>query len=215
MARKKKISGNSSINQPNINDDFCFSFHMLFFRSYLLRYGSLVDYSRHWHQEHLYRRVRTVGSHQRKQGNSFHRLNFLTGWGGGRESIPGIEWEPSREPISIRAYTVYWALGYKEFDFKKWRIQTLWWVQKLKSKTHLQNRFFDFLSRFLRVWLQSFQKVPKWPRKFLFYKKIKKDIKNAEFHADFESVKKKLKNAQKMNMSKSEKSAYFRQSSFC
>ena len=30
---------------------------------------------------------------------------------------------------------------------------------KLKSKTHLQNGFFDFLSRFLRNWLQSLQKV--------------------------------------------------------
>ncbi len=30
---------------------------------------------------------------------------------------------------------------------------------KLKSKTHLQNTFFDFLSRFLRVWLQSLKKV--------------------------------------------------------
>jgi hypothetical protein len=31
---------------------------------------------------------------------------------------------------------------------------------KLKFKTHLQNTFFDFLSRFLRVWLQSLEKVP-------------------------------------------------------
>ncbi len=30
---------------------------------------------------------------------------------------------------------------------------------KLKSKTHLQNTFFDYLSRFLRVRLQSLQKV--------------------------------------------------------
>jgi hypothetical protein len=30
---------------------------------------------------------------------------------------------------------------------------------KLKSKTHLLKTFFDFFSRFLRVWLQSFQKV--------------------------------------------------------
>jgi hypothetical protein len=29
----------------------------------------------------------------------------------------------------------------------------------LKSKTHLPNTFFDFLSRFLRVWLQSLKKV--------------------------------------------------------
>jgi hypothetical protein len=30
---------------------------------------------------------------------------------------------------------------------------------KLKSKTHLQNTFFDFLSHFLRVWLQLFQRI--------------------------------------------------------
>ncbi len=48
---------------------------------------------------------------------------------------------------------------------------------KLKSKTHLQNTFFYFLSRFLRIWLQS----------------LKKDVKNAEFHADFESVEKVAK----------------------
>ncbi len=59
---------------------------------------------------------------------------------------------------------------------------------KLKSKTHLQNTFFDFLSRFLRVWLQSLKKVLIWPKKNYFLKKIKKGVKNAEFHADFESV---------------------------
>ncbi len=58
---------------------------------------------------------------------------------------------------------------------------------KLKSKTHLLNTFFDFLSRFLRVWLQSLQKVLIGAKKFV------EKIKNAEFHADFESVKKLLK----------------------
>ncbi len=46
---------------------------------------------------------------------------------------------------------------------------------KLKSKTHLQNTFFDFLSRLLRIWVS----------------------KNAEFHADFESVEKVGKNEPK------------------
>jgi hypothetical protein len=32
---------------------------------------------------------------------------------------------------------------------------------KLKSKTHLLNRNFDFWRRFLRVWLQSLKKVLK------------------------------------------------------
>ncbi len=67
---------------------------------------------------------------------------------------------------------------------------------KLKSKTHLLNTFFDFLSRFLRVWLQSLKKVLIWPKNF-FLKKTKKVSKNAEFHADFESIEKVVKNAHK------------------
>ncbi len=58
---------------------------------------------------------------------------------------------------------------------------------KLKSKTHLQNTFFDFLNRFLRVWLQSLKKVLIWPNNF-FMKKSKKVSKNAEFHADFVTI---------------------------
>ena len=89
---------------------------------------------------------------------------------------------------------------------------------KLKSKTHLQNTFFDFLSRFLCICSQSSKKVQIWPNKKIFVKKSKKVSKNAEFHADFESVEKVVKNAQKKvtsktsftNMSKSEKRAYFR-----
>ncbi len=49
---------------------------------------------------------------------------------------------------------------------------------KLKSKTHLQNTFFDFLSRSLRVWLQSLKKVVIWPLNFFFFKS-KKVSKNA------------------------------------
>ena len=65
---------------------------------------------------------------------------------------------------------------------------------KLKSKTHLLNTFFDFF-------------------------KLKKVSKNAEFHADFESVEQVVKKCAKKkvisktsltNMSKSEKSAFFR-----
>ncbi len=60
---------------------------------------------------------------------------------------------------------------------------------KLKSKTHLLNRFFDFWRCFLRVWLQSLKKVLIWQKK----KKLnKKGIKNAEFHADYKSVEKFL-----------------------
>jgi hypothetical protein len=57
---------------------------------------------------------------------------------------------------------------------------------KLKSKTHLLNTLFDFLSCFLRVWLQSY-----------FFWKIEKGVKNTEFHADFESVEKVVKKCSK------------------
>ncbi len=67
---------------------------------------------------------------------------------------------------------------------------------KLKYKIHLLNTFFDFLSRFLRVWLQSLKKILIWQKKIFFFKS-KKVSKNAEFHADFESVEKVVKIAQK------------------
>jgi hypothetical protein len=49
-------------------------------------------------------------------------------------------------------------VGYNEFDFftKLCRKTDPLMDAKLKSKTHLQNTFLDFLSRFLRVWQQSF-----------------------------------------------------------
>jgi hypothetical protein len=58
------------------------------------------------------------------------------------------------------------ALGYNEFDFfyKIKNTEPLMGA-KSKSKTHLQNTFFDFLSRFLRVWLQSLKKVLIWKKK--------------------------------------------------
>jgi hypothetical protein len=52
---------------------------------------------------------------------------------------------------------------------------------KLKSKKHLLNTFFDFLSRFCAFGFKT-----------IFLNKIKKDIKNAEFHADFKSIEKFL-----------------------
>jgi hypothetical protein len=68
---------------------------------------------------------------------------------------------------------------------------------KLKSKTHLLNTFFDFLSRFLRIWLQSLKKVLIWPKKKKCLKKSIKVSKNAEFYADFESVEKVVKKCAK------------------
>ncbi len=89
-------------------------------------------------------------------------------------------------------------------------------VAKLKCKTHLLNRFFDFLSRFLRVWLQSLKKVLIWPKKNFFVKNQKRCQKTQNSTLILNPLKKLWKNAQKKdisktsltNMSKSEKSAF-------
>jgi hypothetical protein len=69
---------------------------------------------------------------------------------------------------------------------------------KLKSKTHLQNTFLDFLSRFLRVWLQSLKKVLVWPKKFFFWK-IKKGVKKCRISHWFRI---RWKNCEKMHKKK-------------
>ncbi len=88
---------------------------------------------------------------------------------------------------------------------------------KLKSKTHLQNKFFDFLSRFLRIWLQSLQKVQILPTKNFFDKK--KNINKRRISRWFQILWKSCKKMHQKkvtsktsltNMSKSEKSAYLR-----
>ncbi len=88
---------------------------------------------------------------------------------------------------------------------------------KLKSKTHLQNLFFDFLSRFLRVWLQSFQNVLIWPKKiFFFLQKIYQKRRISHwFRIRWKKCKKMhtkkvIGKTRLANMTKSEKSAYFR-----
>ncbi len=66
---------------------------------------------------------------------------------------------------------------------------------KLKSKTHLQNTSFDFLSRFSRVWLQSLKKLLIRPKKKFF---LSKNVsKNANFMLISDPLKKLLKNIQK------------------
>ncbi len=67
---------------------------------------------------------------------------------------------------------------------------------KLKSKTHFQNMFFDFLSLFWHVWLQSLKKVLIWTLKKIFLQKFQKVIKKRS-HADFESVEKVVKKSTK------------------
>ncbi len=69
---------------------------------------------------------------------------------------------------------------------------------KLKSKTHLLNTFFDFLSNFLRVWLQSLKKVQIRPKKIFCFEKIKKMCKKTQnFMLILNPLKRLLKNAHK------------------
>ncbi len=89
---------------------------------------------------------------------------------------------------------------------------------KLKSKTHLQNTFLDFLSRFLRVWLWSLKKVLIWPKKIFLWKNQERCQKTQNFTLISNPLKKLWKNAPKKaisktsltNMRKSEKRAFFR-----
>ena len=68
---------------------------------------------------------------------------------------------------------------------------------KLKSKTHLQNTFFDFLSRFLCVWLQSLKEVQIWPKNIFFFLNQKRCQKTQNFTLISNPLKKLLKNARK------------------
>jgi hypothetical protein len=67
----------------------------------------------------------------------------------------------------------------------------------LKSKTHLLNTFFDFLSRFLRVWLQSLKKVLIWPKINFFEKNRKRCQKTQNSTLISNPLKKLWKNAPK------------------
>ncbi len=84
-------------------------------------------------------------------------------------------------------------LGYN--DFNNLVMQTLWWLHNYCkfSDTIIKKDFPFFFSRFLHIGSQSSKKVLIWPLKNFFGKKLKKVSKNAEFHADFESVEKVLK----------------------
>ena len=81
---------------------------------------------------------------------------------------------------------------------------------KLKSKTHLQNMFFDFLSRFLRIWLQSLQKVLIWPKKRYQKRRISRWFRIRWKSCKKMHQKKVTSKTSLTNISKSEKSAYFR-----
>ncbi len=63
----------------------------------------------------------------------------------------------------------------------------------------IKKRFSHLLSRFLHVCLESLQKVLIWPRTIFFLKKVSK---YAEFHTDFKSVEKVLKEFTKKVLTK-------------
>ncbi len=81
---------------------------------------------------------------------------------------------------------------------------------KLKSKTHLLNTFFDFLSRFLRVWLQSLKKVQIWIEKGGKKRRISRWFRIRWKSCEKMRQKKVISKTSLTNMSKSEKSAFFR-----
>ncbi len=89
---------------------------------------------------------------------------------------------------------------------------------KLKSKTHLLNKFFWFFEPFFASLALNFEKVLIWPLKKFIWKNQKRCLKTQNFTLISNPLKKLLTNAQKKvtsktsltNVSKSEKSAYFR-----
>ena len=64
---------------------------------------------------------------------------------------------------------------------------------KVNSKTCLEKAFSLFLSRFMRVKLQNFEKVLKRAKKIFCCKNRLRVSKNAEFYAEFKSVEKVAK----------------------
>jgi hypothetical protein len=58
---------------------------------------------------------------------------------------------------------------------------------KLSSKTQLDNTFFNFLSRFVLVWLKILQKC-EYDTQNMFSKSFQYGCKKEEFDANLESV---------------------------
>ncbi len=68
---------------------------------------------------------------------------------------------------------------------------------KFKSKTHLLKYFFWFFEPFFARSASKFAKSANMNQKKFFFSKSKNILKNAEFHADFESVEKVVKKCTK------------------
>ncbi len=66
---------------------------------------------------------------------------------------------------------------------------TLFWIT-------FEKKIFSFLGRYVCVWLKSLQKNANMTQKIFFSNDFDMGIKNAEFDADFESVKKVVKKFQ-------------------
>ncbi len=79
------------------------------------------------------------------------------------------------------------------------RVQIYRWLQNLLLR-HITKHLFHFFRRFVRVCLQSLQKILKWPRKMCF-QKCNMGIKNAKINADFESVGKVAKRLMRKKLS--------------
>jgi hypothetical protein len=101
----------------------------------------------------------------------------------------------------VFALRVGCALGCNEFDFffRKWRIQTHWWVQNWNLRHIYKICFLIFWAVFSHLALKFAKSANMTPKK-IFWQKSKTISKNAEFHADFESVEKVVKKCTKKNL---------------
>jgi hypothetical protein len=111
--------------------------------------------------------------------------------------VAGVLDKPFSQLTPLSGVAVQCTLGYNEFDFflENEEYRPLMGA-KLKSKTHLQNTF-------LRVWLQSLKKALICPKNFTLISNLLKKLLKM-------NQKKVISKTSLTNMSKSEKSAYFR-----
>ncbi len=120
--------------------------------------------------------------------------HFADGRGG-----RGLAWSRIiRQQVSLVIYKIiHSSLGWTESESELGKYCRLWYNENEECrlfggcKTEIYdaftNTFFDFLSRFLA---SKFSKSTNMTPKNYVLKKSKKITKNAEFHADFESVEK-------------------------
>ncbi len=91
--------------------------------------------------------------------------------------------------LHAKVCSVHCALGYN--DFNNLVMQTLWWLPN-KILRHIHKKDFPFFEPFPAYLQSKCTKSANKRQKYFFYKNSIWVSKNAEFHADFESVEKVL-----------------------